>query len=689
MKKLLSKSSLRRIFSLSVVLTAVIIFSAQAFVSINQYSKTSILQTNKYLISQVEKESSILSSRISEVAKSGETLANMISASTVYDDEMFFNIIKKNLDRSELLTGNGFWFEPYMYKPDAEYYGPYIYRDNGSYQLTWDYSNEQYNYHQQDWYKQGLVSTKGIVYSTPYYDAQLNTTFLTCSSPIYKDGTVVGVTSADLTLEGVRNYVSNLKVGEKGYAYILTNQGYYWAKEEDPQKDLTMKITDEQNADIKELGTAIINSKNAELKNIASTNEITVYSPIGDTGLYLVLVYPRSEAFAFLTSVVWVNIATIAVSIIIFIVIISLLMIKTISNPLRNIIKKAQSIAAGDLSVDTAVTQSKNSKNEIHVLTAAFTSMIHNMRDLVADIVGSGSTLITSSNELTAASKDTSTEAEHINATVNELAKGAVDQADTTQKGHFMISEIIHNLNGVIENARTSEEITQGALTIMEEGTKKVKYQKLKMQESKQATNNVRDVINALSEKSKQIGEIVDVIRSIAEQTNLLALNAAIEAARAGDQGRGFAVVADEVRKLAEQSAIATQEIAVIINQIQTEVDAAVGETQKAEIIVEHQEKAVDDTDHAFEKMTLSVEDVNRKIKEVYEVTQLLGKNSNEVAMIIEGLAGISEENAAGTEEVAASTEKQTDSIQRVTNSAENLSRIAAQLQEHIAKFKL
>jgi methyl-accepting chemotaxis protein len=82
--------------------------------------------------------------------------------------------------------------------------------------------------------------------------------------------------------------------------------------------------------------------------------------------------------------------------------------------------------------------------------------------------------------------------------------------------------------------------------------------------------------VQAMADAAQRIGHITKLIGDIASQTNLLALNATIEAARAGDAGKGFAVVASEVKSLANQTAKATDDIAVQIGAMQQATDEAV-----------------------------------------------------------------------------------------------------------------
>ncbi|MDP1164971.1 methyl-accepting chemotaxis protein, partial [Klebsiella pneumoniae] len=84
-----------------------------------------------------------------------------------------------------------------------------------------------------------------------------------------------------------------------------------------------------------------------------------------------------------------------------------------------------------------------------------------------------------------------------------------------------------------------------------------------------QVVGEVVQTMEDINGSSKKIADIIGVIDGIAFQTNILALNAAVEAARAGEHGRGFAVVADEVRGLAGRTATATDEVGVMVADIQ------------------------------------------------------------------------------------------------------------------------
>ncbi|MGL6010491.1 MAG: methyl-accepting chemotaxis protein, partial [Shewanella oncorhynchi] len=185
-----------------------------------------------------------------------------------------------------------------------------------------------------------------------------------------------------------------------------------------------------------------------------------------------------------------------------------------------------------------------------------------------------------------------------------------------------------------------------------------------KIQSLAEQLNSSAAVVNELERDSETIGSVLDVIRGIAEQTNLLALNAAIEAARAGEQGRGFAVVADEVRNLAMRTQSSTQEIANIIQTLQTRTRSIV------QLMESSQKQGVESAEQAASAGALlklinndvrNIMDMSTQIAAAIEEQSMVAAEVNKNVVVIRDIAEESshaaDANASASDELKAQAE--------------------------------
>lgn len=268
-------------------------------------------------------------------------------------------------------------------------------------------------------------------------------------------------------------------------------------------------------------------------------------------------------------------------------------------------------IASGDLTIKVQVGAPES------ILSAVKDLTIH-MSDMTRNSMRAADELLTASKNLL------------MTAHQNEDLIG--NQKLATEQGASAIHQMSATVGDVANHTSEAAAIAHTAMGEFNAGQNEVRKTQASIKLLADKVAEAAEVINHLSEDSRQIGSVLDVIQGIAEQTNLLALNAAIEAARAGEQGRGFAVVADEVRNLARRTQESTRQIQAVIEKMQGSSLKAVtvmneGKTQ-AELSVE-QATCAGDSLNAINKSVTLISDMNTQIATAAEEQSVVAAEIN------------------------------------------------------------
>lgn len=171
---------------------------------------------------------------------------------------------------------------------------------------------------------------------------------------------------------------------------------------------------------------------------------------------------------------------------------------------------------------------------------------------------------------------------------VDSIKKKVDQDLQTTEEIVDRAQHTAQATEQIAANAERAAKVAADVRTESVAGRAEVDQGLRQISNARQDAQTASEMMSQLQEKSRRIHVITEVINEIAARTNLLALNAAIEAARAGEHGRGFAVVAGEVRQLAQRTKSATDDIGVMVREINEEAErAAAGMTALTDKVME------------------------------------------------------------------------------------------------------
>lgn len=269
--------------------------------------------------------------------------------------------------------------------------------------------------------------------------------------------------------------------------------------------------------------------------------------------------------------------------------------------------------------------------------------------------------------------ENANTAARQIGISIEEIAKGASEQALAAQETYENINSLVSMAEEIDQETDAGEVIIKNIVLKVQDTKKVLEGQLEHLILSAKDSNNSAESMKNLKDKTSKIAGFVNIVAEIAARTNLLALNAAIEAARSGEHGRGFSVVAEEVRKLAEQSTKEAEQIKIIAMEIQDEAN------KTAETIVRSLDKAKENIKLGessrvfFDEMVNGISELDRSVGNIKHLSIKQVSNVRIVLDAAEKMAAVSEETAAGAQEVAASSEQQMESFERIRDNAKQL----------------